>query len=255
MALNIGGVLQQLILPPGGFIFLSILGLMLMRRHQRLGLYMAGSGLGLLYLVSMPFTADILMSWLEPDAALSQNFITEKLVQPPQAIVILGAGRRYHSPEFVGDTPNAFALERIRYGVWVARRSLLPVLVTGGLGGEYLSEAELMKQLIESEYALPVSWMEKQSKTTFENAKYSAEILKVEGINSIYLVTHAFHMKRSIMSFEKFGITVHPAPTAFGGSSNRDTQLSHFLPSAKALNRTTQVFHEWVGMLWYSIRY
>ncbi len=252
---GVGALLEQIVGPPGGFIFLALLGLILMRHHRRAGFYMTASGLGLLYIASLPLTADILLSGLEPEAALSEKTILLD-DKPPQAIVILSAGRRYHAPEFAGDTPDAFALERIRYGVWLARRTLLPILVSGGLGAEQSpAEAELIKQLIESEYALPVRWIETQSRTTYENAQYSAKILKAEGIDSIYLVTHARHIKRSVQSFEKFGLTVVPAPTVFIGKDQRDLTLRHFLPSARSLNLTAQVFHEWVGMLWYAMRY
>ena len=118
-----------------------------------------------------------------------------------------------------------------------------------------LSLAELMKQTIENEYALPVRWVETLSHTTYENAKYSTETLKADGIESIYLVTHAAHMKRSVMSFEKFGLTVHPAPTAFGSTGPLTNGLYSFLPNANALRRTALVFHEWVGMIWYWLRY
>lgn len=255
MGLTIGGILEQLILPPGGFIFLSIAGLVLMRRFQRVGFYMTASGVALLGLASLPIIAGALVSWLEPETALTFNTQTP-VGKPPQAIVILGAGRRYDTPEFGGDTPNAFALERIRYGVWLARRTLLPLLVSGGLGDDVAPpEAEMMKQLIEGEYALSVRWAEMQSHNTYENAKYSAEMLKADGIESIYLVTHAIHMKRSVASFEKFGLTVHPAPTAFYHGGEFEFELQAFLPSAKALRLTAYVFHEWVGMLWYWLRY
>lgn len=256
MAVGIGSILEQLILPPGGFILLALLGLSLMQRYRRAGLYITVTSLSLLYLASLPITAQALLAWLEPDTALNVNLLGAAEKPGPQAIVILGAGRRYDSPEFGGDTPNAMALERIRYGVWLARRSQLPVLVSGGLGDdEYPAEAEMMKQLIEEEYALPVRWIETQSRTTYENAKYAADILKAEGVTSIYLVSHALHMQRSVRAFENFGIIVHPAPTAFGGSSQRGINLPALLPSAKALHHTSIVFHEWVGLLWYRLRY
>jgi len=48
--------------------------------------------------------------------------------------------------------------------VWLARRTLLPVLISGGLGKEESPpESVLMKQLVESEYALPVRWIETES--------------------------------------------------------------------------------------------
>jgi len=255
VGLGIGGLLEQLIGPPGGFIFLAVLGLIVRHRYRRAGFYMTASGLGLLYIASLPVTADILLSGLEPKTALSEKTLLAN-DKPPQAIVILAAGRRYHAPEFASDTPNGLALERIRYGVWLARHTLLPMLISGGLATEQSpSEAELMKQLIESEYALPVRWIETKSHTTYENAQYSSTILKAEGIESIYLVTHARHMKRSVQMFEKFGLDVIPAPTVFDGKGLRDLTFRHFLPKARSLNRTAQVFHEWAGMLWYWVRY
>ena len=259
--MGVGGFLEQIILPPGGFIFLSLLGLVLMRKARRVGFYMVASGLILLYISSLPVTANILLSWLEPETALTESHLTntigtEQNIKSPQAIVILTAGRHYNTPDFSGDTINAIGLERIRYGVWLARRTLLPILVSGGLGDETRPPlAELTKKIIVSEYALPVRWVETKSHNTYENAKYSTEKLKADGIESIYLVTHAAHMKRSVMSFKKFGLTVHPAPTAFGSTSQQPISGRYFLPSAKAFYRTSLVFHEWVGIIWYWLRY
>jgi len=256
VGLGIGGFLEQLIGPPGGFIFLILIGLLLIyRQRRRMGLYLAGAGLLLLYLTSLPLVANAMASWLEPDTALTETVLSMTGKQP-QAIVILGAGRRTRTPEYSGDTLNAFALERARYGVWLARRTLLPVLVSGGLAKQDSQpEALLMKQVIEGEYALPVRWLEVQSRNTFENARYSAEILKKAGIDTIYLVTHALHMKRSRQAFEEFGLHVIPAPTVFEGGEMRDVSLRDFLPSAKALYINAHVFHEWVGIVWYRLRY
>jgi len=266
---GIGGYLEQIILPPGGFIFLSLLGLVLMNKNRRVGKNVTASGLILLYIFSLPVTENMMLSWLEPEVAITEKILTHKvktpvnttynttqLSKPPQAIVILGAGRHYNSLEFESDIPNEYALERIRYGVWLARRTLLPILVSGGPGDtDNLSVAEMMKQVIETEFALPVRWVETKSRNTYENAKYSAEILKSEDVESIYLVTHAGHMNRSVMSFEKFDLTIVPAPTAFGSTSQRAIGVDYFLPDAKALFRSSLVLHEWVGLVWYWVRY
>jgi uncharacterized SAM-binding protein YcdF (DUF218 family) len=261
MGFGIGGLLKQILLPPGGFLFLSLLGLMLMRRHRRAGFYMTSAGLLLLTIASLPFTANVLLSWLEPETALKEQYLTnpidtEQNIKSPQAIVILTAGRHYNTPDFAGDTTNAMGLERIRYGVWLARRTQLPILVSGGLGDKTRPPlAELMRQIVEDEFALPVRWIETKSHNTHENAKYSTGKLKTDGIESIYLVTHAAHMKRSVMSFKKFGLTIHPAPTAFSSTGQLINGPRSFLPDANALRRTALVFHEWVGMLWYWVRY
>jgi len=73
MGFRVGALLEQIIGPPGGFILLAILGLVVMRRYQRVGFYMTASGLGLLYIASLPLTANLLLSGLEPKTALSEK--------------------------------------------------------------------------------------------------------------------------------------------------------------------------------------
>ena len=88
-----------------------------------------------------------------------------------------------------------------------------------------------------------------RSTNTMENAAYSAQVLQEAGIRKIYLVTHAWHMPRAVLAFEKAGLEVIPAPTAF--VSRSDGQLQDFLPSASALQLTYYAIHEWLGILWY----
>jgi uncharacterized SAM-binding protein YcdF (DUF218 family) len=253
VGLGIGGVLEQLIGPPGGLILLALLGLVLMSRSRRLGLAVTLTGLGLLYVASLPVTAMVLLSWLEPaDALTTQDLTADE--HSPQAIVILGASRRY-APELGQETVNAAALQRIRYGAWLAIRTGLPVLITGGLAHDgNPAEAVLMQQVLAREFAVPVRWVESESRTTYENAQFTARILKAEGIDRVYLVTHALHMKRSLMSFAKFGLAAIPAPTAYEGRG-WEIGVRSFLPQAEALFLVEQVFHEGVGMAWYWLRY
>jgi uncharacterized SAM-binding protein YcdF (DUF218 family) len=253
VGLGIGGVLEQLIGPPGGLIFLALLGLALMSRHRRLGRSLAFTGFGLLYVASLPVTAMVLLSSLEPANALTAQDLAAA-DNSPQAIVVLGAGRRY-APELGQETVNGAALQRVRYAAWLAKRTGLPLLATGGLAHDSNpAEAVLMQQVLAREFAVPVRWVESESRTTYENAKFTAKILKSEGIDRVYLVTHALHMKRSLMSFAKFGLTAIPAPTAYEGRGWK-IGVRSFLPRAEALFLVDQVFHEWVGMAWYWMRY
>jgi uncharacterized SAM-binding protein YcdF (DUF218 family) len=115
-------------------------------------------------------------------------------------------------------------LERVRYGARLARLTGLPVLVTGGsvYGGE--TEAKLMREVLELELGVPVQWAESRSRTTHENAKYSADILRAAGIDRIVVVAHGVDMARARAEFEDFGLKVTPAPTGlpmrdFGGAA------------------------------------
>ena len=99
-----------------------------------------------------------------------------------------------------------------------------------------------------------VSWKEEQSLNTAENAYYSAKLLKQNDINSIFLVTHAWHMRRSVMVFENQGLNVTAAPTIFV-SRDDDFSLMDYLPSAGALYQTRLALHEYLGMVWYKMKY
>ncbi|MBD3884440.1 YdcF family protein [Phormidium tenue FACHB-886] len=79
------------------------------------------------------------------------------------------------------------------------------------------------------------------SRTTYENAKFTAEILKPLGIKRILLVTDAPHMLRSRLTFQKFGFTVIPIASASQDSLDRS-------------DRAKLVLHEYAGLVMYSLK-
>ena len=72
-----------------------------------------------------------------------------------------------------------------------------------------------MKIVLDKEYLISLKLIEDQSNTTQENALRSAEILKKDAIQSVYLVTHFWHMPRAKAVFEKQGLKVVDAPMGF----------------------------------------
>ena len=70
-----------------------------------------------------------------------------------------------------------------------------------------------MREVLESEFEVAVSWSERESTDTLENASLSAPILNKNGVRTILLVTHAWHMPRARACFEAQGFTVLAAPT------------------------------------------
>ena len=248
-------IIQTLLLPPGLMILLMLAGYFLARRMPRTGKVMLLSGFGLLVLASLPIVAQFNLQLLEGDTALPATQLT---APQGQAIVILSGGRNPAAPEYDNqDTVSVLTLERVRYGAWLHRHTRLPILATGGkvYASSRPAEAELIRQVLTEEFQVPVQWIERYSRNSWQNAEYSQVILKEAGIKRIYLVTQAWHMPRARIAFEAVGLEVIPAPTGFLHGDGDAPLILDFLPSSRALLTNYFVAHELVGIVWYQLRY
>lgn len=242
-------VAEALLVPPGACLLLGAAGLLALGlRRRRTGGILVASSLLLLWAASTPALARWLVGTLEGQAAAPAS-------KPPGAIVVLGGGSYHGAPEYGGDTVGSLTLERVRYGARLARATGLPLLVTGGdpLGAGQ-SEASQMKAVLQLEFGVPVRWTEDRSRTTHENALATAALLRTRGVDSVRLVTHAWHMPRARLAFEAAGIAVHPAPTVFAVPPPRDAQALQWLPDAEALRGSRVALHEWLGIAWYRLQ-
>ncbi len=236
------------LLPPGLLILLALAGLSIIRAAPRTGRALALCSLVALYILATPIVGSSLLRWLEPPYA-------DPTADPrPGAIVILGGGTYRGAPEYGENTVSWFTLERVRYGVLLHSRTKKPILVSGTTApGARTSEAAQMVAVLR-EFGATATWVEDRSRNTFENARFSYEALTKNGIDTIYLVTHAWHMRRARMAFERVGFTVIAAPTVFRPSGGELTALD-FLPNAAALMNSFEFFHEVVGIVWYRLKF
>ena len=244
-------LIESFILPPGGPLVLGFLGLILWKLGFGRRLFVLA--LLLLWVFCLPITAGLLMSGLERYPALQPNDIE---ASQAQAIVVLGGGRIRDAQEYGGrDTVNQRSFYRLRYAANLARQSGLPVIPSGGIairGNQ--AEARIAAKILEEEFGVTVDQIEHRSHTTWENALYTAQLMKKEGLTKVFLVTEAFHMPRSIYAFEHQGLEVIPAPTHFKHLPDERYALSDILPSAKALSYSADALHEYLGLLWYRLR-
>ena len=238
-------ILAALLLPPAGPILLALFGLWLLRaksrRWQHGGAALATLSLLGLLVLSLPVVGNALMAPLEPHPP-----IAPEQLRRVQAIVILGGGSYFAAPEYGGDTVSHYTLERLRYGARLGRESSLPVLVTGGAPFGGRAEAESMREALERDFGIKVRWVETASRDTAENARLSAPLLKAAGVTRIALVSHGWHLPRAIELFEKQGIEVTPAPTAF--STGSPSLLEDLLPGGLVTSRLA--LREYLGRLY-----
>jgi len=206
-----------------------------------------------LFLLSLPAVSLFLAKIPKQYLALDYSVVDKA---KPQAIVVLGGGFNSYAPEYgVDRVVNTRTLIRLRYTAYLAKKIGLPVLVSGGsvFGDTSKSEASLMASVLADEFNIPVRWLESKSRNTAENALYSKRVLEQDFVNSVVLITHAMHMNRAVKQFERVGLNVIPAPTSL--PSGFELDVFSFLPSASALEMSSMVIHEWLGRLWYSLRY
>jgi uncharacterized SAM-binding protein YcdF (DUF218 family) len=235
------------LVPPGSLLLLAVIGGIMALRRPRLGRSLVALSLIALYLLSTPFLAVELRKTLE---AAPRDPLADR---NGQAIVVLGGSTYFSAPEYGRDTVSSPTLERLRYAAHLQRALGKPVLVTSGAPlGNPIAEAELMKEVLETDFRVPVQWVERASNNTLENAQLSYRLLNAVGVTRVYLVTHAWHMPRARLAFERAGFSVIPAPTGY--STRYEMTALDFLPSANALLSTSRFFHEAIGLGWYHLR-
>ena len=245
--------LTLLALPPALNLLMIVLGLLVALRYRRMGHVIALLGLVSLMAMSLPWVKMKIYEHLESYRAL--DLVALEHADPaPGAIVLLGGGMARFGDEFQRMRLTAGSIRRTLYAARVTEHSALPVLITGGGTSTETTdlEAELMGTLLRQLGHEP-RWLETQSRTTWENALYSAPILKAAGIDTVVLVTDAWHMRRSVLSFEAHGIRVIPAPTAFRNGAYTDIRA--FIPDGSALDEVADAIREWLGIFTYRILY
>jgi uncharacterized SAM-binding protein YcdF (DUF218 family) len=239
---------KHFILPPLGLFILIALGWLIGWRWRRLGGVIAAVSFVALVVLSLPVTAGWLMAPLQIYPALDPG----NLPNEAEAIVILSADTQPLAPEYGVDIVGSATLERVRYGAYLHHGTGKPVLVSGGQVLPRTTPIAIqMQETLIKEFNVPVRWTEARSMTTHENAAFSGELLKRDGVSRVLLVTHAWHMRRAMAAFRAEGLEPIAAPTRF---IRRPLPLAlDFVPNASSLRASYYAIHEWLGLLWYYV--
>ena len=91
--------------------------------------------------------------------------------------------------------------------------------------------------------------VESRPRTTFEDAQYSAALLKPKPSERWLLVTSAFHMPRAVGCFRAAGFYVQPHPVGFGDPAH----FAAYTIGSTALLYLDVVAKEWIGLIAYRL--
>jgi uncharacterized SAM-binding protein YcdF (DUF218 family) len=205
----------------------------------------------LLYGLSLPYTADHCMRWLEVPRVDAQT------LRPPYEAVIVLSGMLHLPVSRPGAIEFSQAVDRILAGITFVRQGLGKILlVSGGTGNLFHQgpkEADLLKT-----FALQLGLradqvlVEADSRNTYENALYTANVLHTRQWRHVVLITSASHMRRALAAFHKQGIYPDTYPVDYE-AAEVVTPFS-FLPSVHSLAKTTAVMHELFGLVAYHLQ-
>jgi len=246
-------VISQLILPPGGLIILIAIGLIFYKKAWGKPLVMLS--LAMLWMLSTEPVRDTLTAQLEYQyPALNIKHLENKAIP----IVLLGGGIYEKAPEYQGqDALGHFSMLRTIYAAKIAQQTHAIIYPTGGTPLSPSSEAEgdVMKRWLVW-FGIPEASIrvENNANTTWENAVLTKKLLEKQGQNTIILVTSAWHMPRAAWCFEAQGLHVIPAPTDYL-TENEPYDLRSFFPRWNVLGDSGHALHEYLGLLFYWLKY
>ncbi|NBW54267.1 MAG: YdcF family protein [Betaproteobacteria bacterium] len=243
-------LISALLLPPASPLLLLLVGLAIWGVSKRWGRALCVLSTLILWVLSCSATAYGLNHWL----LSTYPPISKEALNTAQAIVVLGGGVEVYAPEYGQTQLGAAAYQRLAYGRYLKTLHDLPLVYSGGKGwaassAQTQSEAQVAAYVLKRDFDSFFFLADDTSRDTRENALASYAILSAKGIRRIALVTHDWHMQRSVTLFEAAGFEVFPAPMGYTQPPLR--WETDFLPSAGGLLSTQRVLHEWLGRLHY----
>ena len=215
---------------------------------------MIGAWLATPILVVLPLTALIILPWIIPRLRWKRQLsglgavllLVYYIASLPLTIAVANKGLVAFLPTDPGVDVDAIVvlgrgegLRTSRVGVaaelWKAHRA--PLIFVSGVGDappilQQLEAAGIPHQALSDESC---------SRTTEENALFTAKLLQPQGVKRIVLVTDPPHMLRSLLTFRSLGFKVIP-------------HASPLPPDLAQAEKAMIVFYEYMGLVSYGLR-
>ncbi|MFH2064919.1 MAG: YdcF family protein [Pseudomonadota bacterium] len=245
-------ILESVVLPPGIFVLiLTVIGFMLFRKKiYRIAMANLLAGC-CIWALSISPVSHFLMKGLESPFSISPEINGD-------VIILLGAGLREDVRDFSGTGfPDGDMLGRIVTAVRLHRQYKLPILITSGKVYEQGQAGSPVDRRILTDLGVPPEsiMIETRSRNTYENALQAFKICRSLGYRKPILLTAAYHLRRARMAFEAAGLSAIPYPAYRNASENPTFFWKSYLPSHHAFQASSVAIREYLGILYYMIRY
>jgi len=229
-------ILEMFLLPSVFVLVLILIGIILIFRKKRgkLGKILIFLGILLYYLFSITPVADSIISPLEKQYQPVQK---EELNKADKIVLLLGG-----KESDVLRASEVLRLYNLQSAIIISGRDPL---------SPKIEEAKEVKDfLVERGIPSENIILEDKSRTTKESAENLKNLVVEE---PFFLVTSAYHMPRSMESFQKMGANPIAAPADFKIKESYD--ILDFFPNAENLRNSDIALHEYFGILWYRLKY
>lgn len=224
---------------------LCVAGVVYLLRFRRAAVALSVLAIGWTVFWSVPRNAE----WLR-DSLEDRHAIASPASYPTaDAIVVLGGGWYgwVSRPDVQLDDMK---YSRLAEGARLYLAGRAPrVILSGGGEGERTEARNMARGADRLGIPAQALLLEEHSTDTEGNARYTAQLARRNGVQSILLVTSALHMPRASQLFRNAGLAVVEAPVPEPPSVRGDRWSDRWLPSPRALWRSGRALKEYAGLL------
>ncbi|MFK7756649.1 MAG: YdcF family protein [Flavobacteriales bacterium] len=132
------------------------------------------------------------------------------------------------------------------------------LIISGGSGSldQDLKESEVLENyLIEIGINATDILIDNESRNTYENALYTAELIQQNELSGPFLLsTSAAHMHRADACFVKQDIVCETYPVDHMVLERKINAYTLFIPQPEVLMKWKQLIHEWLGLIIYKVK-
>jgi uncharacterized SAM-binding protein YcdF (DUF218 family) len=245
-------ILTPFLIPPGLFVSILIIsGIWLfIRKYHKAGIFNVLIGI-IIWIASIAPISEFMMRPLEAHFAIPQN-------PKGDVIIVMGGGAFDNVPDLSGiGFLSSDSMGRLVTAVRLQKITETPILISAGQTVPHKIPEALIAKRILIDLGVPRNKVivEVKSRDTIENARFTKQLFQKSGFKSPMVVTSAYHMKRSILSFKKVGMDVDPYPTNFRTGKHRAYSWDDYLPGIRDLETFTIALREYIGLVFYQWMY